>query len=161
VEIQRGVQLGALHQTLGIAAESRVYVQLTPTGVVIWDLGTGTKHKVDGTVVTKESFAVPPRVKAILGADTDDLKRQWEESEGFDDDRETIFAELTARGVDLRPGTRQVSTRATRPQENTPEAKAYMRQVFPMMVELMKSKVAQEQLAMQGKIIDWDAINAD
>ena len=45
-------------------------------------------------------------------------------------------------------------------EENTPEAKANMRIIFPMFVDLLRQKHVQEHLAIQRKVVDWDAINA-
>jgi hypothetical protein len=101
VEIMRGIQLGALHQQLGIDANSRVTFQITPTGGVVSDFSTGTQYAVtfNPPSVAESPFTVSQRVQKILDATNDDLKKRWKETDGWNDERETIFAELTLRGV--------------------------------------------------------------
>jgi hypothetical protein len=45
-------------------------------------------------------------------------------------------------------------------EENTPEAKQFMRENWPMMVELLKKKDVQDQFFDAGKYIDWNGVNA-
>jgi len=101
MEIMRGIQLGALHQQLGIDANSRVNFQVTRTGAAVSDFSTGTRYAVtfNPPSVAKSSFAVPQWAQKIFDAPDDDLKKRWNETVGWDDERETIFAELTLRGV--------------------------------------------------------------
>jgi hypothetical protein len=42
---------------------------------------------------------------------------------------------------------------------NTPEAIARMRELFPMIVGLLKMPHIQETLRVQGQVVNWDAIN--
>jgi hypothetical protein len=108
MQIQLGVQLGMLHQQLGIDANSRIAFQLTPTGVVIWDFGAAKRYTVDGTVpsVVEHDFELPDRMKAIFDASNEQLKKRWDDGfeEGWTDERETIFSELVLRGVNMLPG---------------------------------------------------------
>ena len=102
MQLQRGIQLGALHQQLGIDANARVTVDFGPT-ITIDDVSTG-KHFEIVTAVTPiqivtASFAVPDWVKKILSATDDQLKKRYQETEGWGDERETVFAELTCRGI--------------------------------------------------------------
>jgi hypothetical protein len=41
----------------------------------------------------------------------------------------------------------------------TPQAIAAMRELMPMMVELLKTPGMQQQLLIQQKVVNWDAIN--
>jgi len=110
MQIQRGIQLGMLHQQLGIDANSRIAFQLTPTGVVIWDFGAAKRFTVDGTVpsVVEQDFVVPNRMKQIFEASDEHLKKRWDDGllEEWTDERETIFTELVFRGVNMLPGRR-------------------------------------------------------
>jgi hypothetical protein len=102
VEITRGQNLGALHQQLGIDAKARVTFQMTPMGGIVSDYSTGTAYTLTfgtPTRVVKSPFAVPQWAKEIFAATDEELKRRWKETEGWDDQRETVFAELTLRGV--------------------------------------------------------------
>lgn len=162
--IQRAMHLGYLHQVLGIEPASRVSFEFTKNGLVVWDLRTGIRHLIDmskGPSVTRDRFDVPPMVQRILEASDAELKQQWADGEGWDDEREAIFSEMSARGISALPSD-TVPRRVKEKQldENTPESKAYMRQNWPMILELIKSKGFQDQLAIQGKAINWDAINA-
>jgi hypothetical protein len=110
MQIQRGVQLGMLHQQLGIDANSRIAFQLIPTGVVIWDFGAAKRFTVDGTVpsVVEQDFVVPDRIKQIFAASDEQLEKRWKDGflEGWTDEQETIFSELVFRGVNMLPGRR-------------------------------------------------------
>lgn len=101
MQVQKAIRLGALHQTLGIPAESRVTYQFTPTGVIIVDLNSGIQYEVAGRNVTKTSVVIKPRVKELLGLSDQQLKQVWNDSLGWDDERELVFTELCERGVDM------------------------------------------------------------
>lgn len=97
-----GIQLGALHQQLGIDPKARVTFRMTPSGGIISDYSTGTTYNITfgpPTSVTKSPLVVPKWAKDIFSATDDALKKRWKETQGWDDERETIFAELTLRGV--------------------------------------------------------------
>jgi hypothetical protein len=108
MQVQRAVQLGMLHKQLGIEESSCVRFQYTQTGVVIWDFTSGAQYTVElngpSASLAKDTFQVPQRVKEILAATDTDLKKWWEGGEGWTDERETIFTELCARGVNMLPG---------------------------------------------------------
>jgi hypothetical protein len=114
MELAKGAQLGLLHTTLGIAPESRVSVRITPTGAVVWDFSTGTRYSIDGTnrTVDEAAFQVPDHVKQIIAASSDELLKRWDAGSGWDDERSTIFSELSVRGVNILPWYRQKSTPA-------------------------------------------------
>ena len=103
MEIHRGQSLGLLAQNLGIKPASRVSYRETQTGVVIWDLTTGKKYTIthgnpDAAV---SSFQVPPRIKQIIDATDNELKKWYSESwlDEWSEERETMFTELTYRGI--------------------------------------------------------------
>ena len=101
LDIMRGIQLGALHQQLGVDANSRVTFQVTPTGGIVSDFSTGIQYAVtfNPPSVAKSRFNVPQWAQKLFDATDDDLKKLWKETDGWDDERGTIFAELTIRGV--------------------------------------------------------------
>jgi len=101
MQIQRGIQFGRLYQQLEIDANSPVSYQVMPTGLIIWDLATGVQYKVNPPNVAQARFDVPQWVKEILAASNEELKKRWTESsmDGWSEERETIFTELTCRGV--------------------------------------------------------------
>jgi hypothetical protein len=102
MEITHGQNLGMLHRQLGIDPKARVTFQLTPTGGIISDYSTGTAFTLTfgpPTHVVKSPFVVPQWAKDIFAATDEALKRRWKETKGMDDQRETVFAELTLRGV--------------------------------------------------------------
>jgi hypothetical protein len=92
---------------LGIPAEALAFVQMMtgPVGVYIWDLDSGNTytvlHEQGQTSVLRGQRDVPQHVKEIISAETDDLKKRWKATMGWDDARETIFSELRIRGVDI------------------------------------------------------------
>ena len=43
--------------------------------------------------------------------------------------------------------------------KQTPHAIASMRELWPMMVELLKTPGMQQQLRIQAKVVNWDAVN--
>jgi hypothetical protein len=100
---RRAMQIGALHRQLGIDANSRVTSQISPTGGVVSDLSTGIRYTVNFNPPNIETalFAVPQWAQTIFNANDDELKKRWTETEteGWNDERETIFAELTLRGI--------------------------------------------------------------
>jgi hypothetical protein len=98
---RRAIQIGALHRQLGIDANSRVTSQITPTGGVVSDLSTGIRYTVNFNPPNIETalFAVPQWAQNIFDANDDELKKRWTETEGSNEERETIFAELTLRGI--------------------------------------------------------------
>jgi hypothetical protein len=102
MEITCGQNLGMLHQQLGIDPKARVTFQLTPTGGVVSDYSTGTAYTLtfgQTTRLVKSSIVVPQWAEEIFSATDDVLKKRWKETNGWDDQRETVFAELTLRGV--------------------------------------------------------------
>ena len=111
MQIQRGVQLGALHRQLGIGAESRIHLQRLPTRMVIVDLTAGVQYTIAGNPpsVSTSTFEVPQWAKEIFAAKTEDLLKRWEENwlDGWTDAQETIFTELTFRGVNMLPEARR------------------------------------------------------
>jgi len=105
MEIQRAANFGPLHQKLGIAPHARICYQITPNGVTVWDIATGTAHTVHaitGTVTT-EKFQVPRQVKEIIDATDTELQRRWSENweQAWSDLRQTIFTELNFRGISV------------------------------------------------------------
>jgi hypothetical protein len=103
MEIHRAQNLGPLAQKLNIKPTARISYRTTQSGVVIWDLTTGDKYTIthgnpDAAV---SSFQVPPRVKQIIDATDDELKKRYSESwlDGWSEERETMFTELTYRGI--------------------------------------------------------------
>jgi len=105
MEIQRAANLGLLHQKLGIAPEDRVAFKLTESGVVVWDLQTETKYvvTVGKPIADVSHFQLPQNIRNIITEKDDQLKARWSESwmDGWSDERETIFTELTYRGVSV------------------------------------------------------------
>jgi hypothetical protein len=105
MQYQQAVRLGVLHQQLGIAADARIFLQIKtdgPGGAYIWDLDTGNTYMVSqGTVVGPGSRDVPQHVKDIIAATDQDLKAKWLSTMGWDEVRETIFSELSFRGVNI------------------------------------------------------------
>ena len=102
MQVQKASRLGALHMTLGIPAESRVTYQFTRTGgVIIVDLNAAIEYQVEGKNVTKKRVPINPRVKELLAANNEELKKVWNAGEGWDDERELVFSELCERGVDM------------------------------------------------------------
>lgn len=103
MEIHRAAEFGPLAQKLGIKPDSRVTYRMTDRGVVIWDLAGGNKYSVtqgnpDASV---ERFTVPANIQRIIAASDDELKRRYSESweDGWSEERETMFTELTYRGI--------------------------------------------------------------
>ena len=102
MEITHGVNLGALHQQLGIDPKARVTFQMTPTGGIVSDYSTGTVYTLTfgpPTTVAESPLVVPQWAKDIFSAKDDELKKRWKETEGWDNVRETLFYELALRGV--------------------------------------------------------------
>jgi hypothetical protein len=102
MEIMHGQNLGMLHQQLGVDPKARVTFQMTPTGGIVSDYSTGTAYTLtfgQTTRVVKSSIVVPQWAQEIFSATDDVLKKRWKETKGWDDQRETVFAELTLRGV--------------------------------------------------------------
>ncbi len=90
-------------QKLNIEPNARISYQMTQTGVVVWDLSTGNKYTItqgDPNAVVS-TFEVPQKVKQIIDAADDELKKRYSASwlDGWSDERETIFTELTYRGI--------------------------------------------------------------
>jgi hypothetical protein len=103
MEIQRAANLGLMQQKLGIDSNARITYRLTENGIVILDLATETRYTVtqgdpNPSVVR---FQLPQNIKDIISASDDQLKKRWSESwpAGWSDERETIFTELTYRGI--------------------------------------------------------------
>jgi hypothetical protein len=105
MQYQHAIRLGALHQTLGIQAEARVLLQITPQGAHVWDVDAGNTYDVvqdgDRARVIRGQRAVPAHVTEIIAATDGDLKHRWVTTMGWDEVRETIFCELSYRGVDI------------------------------------------------------------
>jgi hypothetical protein len=105
MEIQRAASLGLLHQKLGIDPNARVAFKLIDTGVVILDLATETAYTViyGNPQPAIIPFQLSQNVKNIVAATDEQLKQRWSESkrDGWSDERETIFTELTYRGVNM------------------------------------------------------------
>jgi hypothetical protein len=103
MEIHRAQSLGLLAQKLGIKPDARISYRMTQSGVVIWDLSTGNEYTVNhnnpNAIVS--SFSLPTKIKQIIDATDDDLKKRYSASwmDGWSDERETMFTELTYRGI--------------------------------------------------------------
>lgn len=102
MEIQLGVQLGMLHQQLGITPDARVTYEFRSTGVIIRNWSTGVQYTVNPPNVEEARFNVPAWVKEIFEATDDVLKQRWKNGQGWTNERGTIFTELTCRGVRIR-----------------------------------------------------------
>jgi len=101
MQYQEAVRLGMLHRQLGIPAEARIFLQITPQGAYIWDLETGNTYAVAPGSVGPGRREVPAHVKETIAATDDDLKNQWLSTMGWDEVRETVFSELAFRGIDM------------------------------------------------------------
>ncbi len=104
MEIHRAVSLGMLHRQLGINPDARISYEPIPGGVAVWDLETETEHTVNMDKVAKISSsrrALTPELQQVINGSDDDLKRRFSESwmAGWSEERETIFTELTFRGI--------------------------------------------------------------
>jgi hypothetical protein len=102
--IQTAKRLGLLQSQLGIQPESRVSYSFTSIGVTIWDWTAGAMYVVASGRFEKSKCTVPERVRGILSANDAELKRRWDDGEGWDEEREAIFSELCERGVNMLPG---------------------------------------------------------
>ena len=93
-----------LYESLGLGPKTRVFLQ-EPTQdepvYLVWDLETGTTNTITFTTpaVTKGYREVPANTREIIAATTEDLQKRWLSTNGWDDDRSSIFSELTIRGV--------------------------------------------------------------
>lgn len=107
MEIQRAENLGPLHHALGIARDARITFRLAESGIIIWDLTAGTRYTIQNGNPTPglASFQIPHNVQVIISESDDELRKRWAESwqDGWSDERETIFTELTYRGLSV-PG---------------------------------------------------------
>lgn len=108
MQYQQAVRLGVLHRQLGIPTTARTFVQIMtdgPLGTYIWDLDSeNTYIMVQGhpnNPILPGRRAVPQYVKDIIAATDSDLKNQWLTTEGWNEVRETVFSELTFRGIDI------------------------------------------------------------
>jgi len=105
MEIQLAANLGLIHRQLGIDSNARSTYKLTDNGIVIWDLATGTRYTVTqgDPNPSVARFQLPQNIKDIISATDDQLKKRWSESwqDGWTDERETIFTELTYRGISM------------------------------------------------------------
>jgi len=94
-----------LHQQLGIPAKARIFFQITTEGTIdafIWDLESGSTYVVVyGNQPIKGRREVPQHVKRIIAATDEDLKKQWLSTMGWDEERETVFSELSFRGFNI------------------------------------------------------------
>ncbi len=113
MQIQRAASLGLLHQQLGIASNARVSFQITDTGVTVWDLETETRYTVGKGMgnATAIPFTLDQQVKNIIGCTDDELKERFAKTsaDGWRGERETIFTELTFRGISVLGGCRLTS----------------------------------------------------
>lgn len=105
MEIQRAANLGLMHQKLGIDSDARITLRFTANSVVIWDLATENQYTVTNgnpnpSVARSQ---VPQNIKNVISASDDQLKKRWSESrqDGWSGERETIFTELTCRGISM------------------------------------------------------------
>ena len=119
MQIQRGQNLGQMHQKLGIESGARVAFELTPRGITIWDLSGEKVFDVDQSgTVTWDDYDVPKYIRDIIAAPDDQLKRQWKATEGWDEERETFMTELVFSGINILeldfPGARQHSQQSER-----------------------------------------------
>jgi hypothetical protein len=105
MEIQRAANLGMMQQKLGIDSNARITYKLTEFGVVIWDLATETRYTVTHGDPNPNvaRFRLPQNIKNVISTSDDQLKKRWSESwqDGWSDERETIFTELTYRGISM------------------------------------------------------------
>jgi len=103
MEIHRAANLGLMQQKLGIDPDARITYRLTEHGVVIWDLATEKQYTVTqgNPNPSVARFQLPQKVKDIVSASDDQLKKRWAESwiDGWSEERETIFTELAYRGI--------------------------------------------------------------
>ena len=103
MEIQLAANLGLIHRQLGIDSNACITYRLTDNGIVIWDLATETRYTVTrgDPNPSVAQFQLLQNIKDITSASDDQLKKRWAESwqEGWSDERETIFTELTYRGI--------------------------------------------------------------
>lgn len=112
MEIHVSNEFGPYMQQLGIAPKTRVGFKETSNTKIFWDLGRGLRFTVSTTepsLVTEEQFVIPARLKEILAADNSTLEKWYDEGfmDGWSEDQETLFTELTVRGVSLLPGRRK------------------------------------------------------
>lgn len=102
MQVQRAQRLGALHQTLGIPADNRIYYQMRPDGITIVDLNRGVQIDVGLDYhVSRKNVAISPRITELLAMTDDQLKRVWNGGRGWDGEREFAFTELVERGVNM------------------------------------------------------------
>jgi len=103
MEIHRAANLGLMQQKLEIDPNARITFSLTENGLVIWDLTTENRYTVTqgNPNPSVDRFHLPKNIKDIRSASDDHLKKRWSESweDGWSDERETIFTELTYRGI--------------------------------------------------------------
>jgi hypothetical protein len=105
MEVHRASELGQLHRSLGIDPNARITFKLAVDGVIIWDLATQMQYTVvqGRSVPLVAHFQLPQYVNDIISANDDQLKKRWAESwrDGWSEERETIFTELTFRGISM------------------------------------------------------------
>jgi hypothetical protein len=105
MQYQQAVRLGMLHRQLGIPPNARIFLQITTEGTIgafIWDLDSGNTYLVVyGATPIRGKREVPKKVKDIIAASDDDLKKRWLSTMGWNDERETVFSELNFRGIDI------------------------------------------------------------
>jgi len=103
MEIHRAVSLGLLHQKLGIDPQARITYKFTDSGIVIWDFASGNRYTVThgDPNPSKAPVEIPKTIKHIISSTVDELKKRYSESweDGWSDEREAIFTELTYRGI--------------------------------------------------------------
>jgi hypothetical protein len=103
MQIHRAVNLGLIQQELGIDPNGRITYRLTANAVVIWDLATETRYTVTqgNPNPSVARFQLPQKIKDSISASDYQLKKRWSESweDGWSDERETIFTELTYCGI--------------------------------------------------------------
>lgn len=105
MEIQRAENLGLLQQKLGIDREARITFRLIESGIVIWDLKTGTCYTIQhGNLAPSVAILkIPQNVQTVILKSDNQLNERWTVSRqyGWSDERETIFTELTYRGTSV------------------------------------------------------------
>lgn len=106
MEYHRGIQLGALHQSLGIAADARVSLKLEQQQMSIWDHQTGIKYEIphnNPPAYRRIKFEVPAYIPKIEALSDDDLKKRWRESwmDGWSDERAALFSEMAYRNINV------------------------------------------------------------
>jgi hypothetical protein len=106
MQYQRAANLGMLHQQLGIPPNARMFFELVKNGIFIWNLDNGDTYTVvqvqDGSVQQSPGHRnIPEETKMIIGETDDLLKARWLSTMGWDEIRESVFSELSFRGINI------------------------------------------------------------